>query len=458
LAVVEAENVELRAKLGKNSQNSSKPPSSDPPGGAPDKPKKKGKKRKRGGQPGHQRKVAAVPDRVDHEHPHRPETCKHCSADLSGGTLTGGMSNHYVYEIPPFKATVHDHQCLDVQCPCCGKVTRGKLPADVPAGNYDWSVQATVAYLRGDLRQSVRQVKQVMESVFGVPISTGMVSKMQAQVSEILAPPVQEAVEHVQEQKVAYADETGWRQDKKKGYLWVAVSGLVTVFLVRLSRSGDVAKELLGKLFRGIVVTDRYVGYSWILSRKRQLCWSHLKRDFKSFLAYGDESEQLGQRLLKETRRLFRYWHRVRDGTLDRETFRQRMKQVRRRILAALEEGRDVASDKVSGMCNEMLRYREALFTFVDVEGVEPTNNTAEQAVRFGVLWRKICFGSDSAVGSRFVERFLTVRATLRAQGRDVYAYLREACSSAHRGDRAPSILPAEVKEPVEHSAEKLAA
>ena len=161
LAVVEAENVELRAKLGKNSQNSSKPPSSDPPGGPPDKPKKKRKKRKRGGQPGHKRKVATVPDRVDHVHLHRPETCKHCSADLAGGTLTGGKSNHFVYEIPPFKATVHDHQCIDVQCSRCGKVTRGKLPADAPAGNYDWSVQATVGYLRGDLRQSVRQVKQV---------------------------------------------------------------------------------------------------------------------------------------------------------------------------------------------------------------------------------------------------------------------------------------------------------
>jgi transposase len=284
-----------------------------------------------------------------------------------------------------------------------------------------------------------------MESFFHVPMSTGMVAKMQAQVSDILDAPYQEAAEYVKNQDIAHGDETTWRENKRKAWLWVAVSGSVTVFLVRVTRARDAAKELLGEGFRGILVSDRYSAYGWISSKMRQLCWAHLKRDFASFLAYGDEAKQLGERLLKETQKLFRYWHRVRDGTMEREFFQERMKPIRRRILAALEEGRRVSSKKVSGMCFEMLRYKEAFFTFVDVEGVEPTNNAAERAVRFAVLWRKLCFGSDSAIGSRFVERYLTARATLRAQGCDTYDYLRRACAAAQKGNPVPSILPLQI-------------
>jgi len=442
IAALQAQVVELQARLAKNSGNSSKPPSSDLPGTRPTKSKRK--RGKRGGRAGHKAHFSAEPTQVDEVHQYRPETCGHCDADLvDSGTLTGSVVNHYVYELPEIRPVVHDHQCLDVQCAKCGLVTRSSLPPGVPTGAYDPSVQAMTALLRGELRQSMRQTSVVMTQVLHVPMSPAMVAKTQDLVSQVLAAPYDEAVQHAHGYDRPHADETGWREDKKKAWLWASVCGLVTVFMVRASRGAIVAKALIGESFRGVLVTDRWASYGWISPALRQLCWSHLKRDFKSFLDYGADAQRVGEQLLRQVRKMFRAWHKVRDGTLTRSEFKLAMKPVRRRILALLEEGRGLPSRKVSGMCKHILKLEAALFTFIDVERVEPTNNTAERALRFAVLWRKGCFGCDSARGSRFIERFLTTRATLRAQKRDLYAYLKEACTAALQGKPAPSLLPA---------------
>ena len=442
VAGLQAQVVELLARLAKNSKNSSKPPSSDLAGTRPAKSKRK--RGKRGGRAGHKAHFAAEPTQVDHVHEYRPETCGHCAADLTDvGTPTGSVVNHYVYVLPEIRPEVHDHQCLDVQCASCGLVTRTSLPPGVPTGAYDPSVQAMTALLRGELRQSMRQTSVVMTQVLHVPMSPAMVAKTQDLVSQVLAAPYDEAVQFAHGYDRPHADETGWREDKKKAWLWASVCGLVTVFMVHASRGAIVAKALIGDSFRGVLVTDRWASYGWVKPALRQLCWSHLKRDFKSFLDYGDEARRVGEQLLREVRRMFRAWHKVRDGTLTRSEFKLAMGPVRRRVLALLDEGHRLPSRKVSGMCKHILKLQAALFTFIDVERVEPTNNTAERALRFAVLWRKGCFGNDSARGSRFVERFLTARATIRAQKRDLYAYLTEACTAALHGRPTPSFLPA---------------
>jgi transposase len=441
LEVAEATIVELRAQLGRNSQNSSKPPSSDQPGARPPKVKR-GKRRKRGGQHGHQRWLSADPSHVDEVKQYRAETCEHCEANLADGELTGSVVNHYVYELPEIQPVVTDHQCLDVQCAKCGLVTRATLPPGVPTGEYGPSVQAMTGLLRGELRQSVRQTSSVMSEVLHVPVSTGMVAKLQAQVSRALEAPHAEALAHAQSSDRTHADETGWRENKKKAWLWVSVTSLVTVFLVHAGRGKEAAKQLLGAGFAGILTTDRWASYNWVEAARRQICWSHLKRDMTSFLDYGPEAKHLGERLLAQRRKMFRLWHRFRAGELTRAELRLATQVLRRRILALLDEGTGLSSAKVSGMCREILKLQAGLFTFIDVERVEPTNNIAERAVRFAVLMRKGCFGSDSANGSRFIERFLTARATLRAQKRDLYTYLKDACTAALNGTQAPSLLP----------------
>jgi transposase len=440
LAAARAEIVELRAQLAKNSQNSSKPPSSDLPGTRAPKVKRR-KGRKRGGQAGHQAHQAAVPDHVDHVQVTRAPCCENCQQDLTLAEPTGSVS-HYVYELPEIRPIVHQFQGLDLKCFGCGLVTPAPLPPGVPKGRYAPSVIAMVGLLRGELRQSVRQTSSVMSKVMHVPMSVGMVAKAQEQVSCALLPAYQQAEQYAKAHERPHADETSWALDKNKGWLWVAVCGLVTLFMIRASRGAEAAIDLLGPGFRGIVVTDRWAAYSWVQVAMRQLCWSHLKRDFKSFLDYGGEAKGVGEQLLCEVRRMFRAWHKVRDGTLTRAQFQLAMRPVRRRILALLEEGRGLPCRKVRGMCKHILGLQGALFTFIDHQGVEPTNNAAERALRFAVLWRKGCFGSDSVRGSRFVERILTVRATLRTQQRDLYAYLTAACTAALNGTAPPSLLP----------------
>jgi transposase len=436
------ENTELRARLGQNSGNSSKPPSSDLPGSRP--PKGKRGKRKRGGQPGHLGRFSAKPDHVDHVRQYRPPTCKHCSADLEKGEATGSAMDHYVYELPEIRPIVTNHQCLDVQCPNCGLVTAAELPPGVPAGQYGPSVQAMTGLIRGELKQSVRQTSAVMTEVLHVPMSTGMVAKTQDQVSRALEAPFKEAFAQAQRDDRSNADETSWREDKKKAWLWVSVTALVTVFLVRTRRNAQAAKDLLGATFAGILTTDRWASYNWVATARRQLCWSHLKRDFKSFLDYGPEAKCIGEHLLASRKKLFRLWQRVRDGTMTRAEMQLAARSIRRNIILLLEAGEGLSSTKVSGICREILKFQAALFTFIDVERVEPTNNVAERAIRFAVLMRKGCFGSDSAKGSRFIERFLTARQTLRRQKRDLYGFLKDACTAALHGTPAPSLLPSQ--------------
>ncbi len=241
---------------------------------------------------------------------------------------------------------------------------------------------------------------------------------------------------------MAHLDETSWHQGGKRAWLWVAVTSWVTVFLVRLSRGGQVARELLGEDFRGILVTDRYSAYNWYPVRWRQVCWSHLLRDFEAIRDREGPSAEIGQALLGQAHQMFEWWHRVREGTLARSTFRSSMTPLRREVERLLEAGSQCGVAKTEGTCREMLKRREALWTFVQVEGVEPTNNTAERSIRPGVQWRKGSFGTQSEDGSRFVEHMMTVVATLKQQKRNVLAYLIAAHEAALRGDTAPSLLP----------------
>jgi transposase len=431
----------LQEQLHQTSRNSSRPPSSDPP--QPHRPHRPRGQRRRGGQPGHPgatRTLIPV-EEVDEVVVIKPAQCTHCQAPLSGDDPKPWR--HQVIEIPPIKPIVTEYQWHQLACPVCGATTRAPWPAGVPSGTYGPRVHATVALCTGAYRLSKRTTQQVMEEVFGVPMSVGTISPLERATTAAVAAPVEEARTYVQAQEVAHLDETSWRQGDKRAWLWVAVTSWVTVFVVRMSRGGHVARELLGEQFSGILVTDRYSAYNWYPVRWRQVCWAHLLRDFEAMRGRGGRSEEIGDALLAQAHQMFACWHQVRAGTLKRSTFRSYMTPIRREVERLLQAGSRCGVPKTAGTCRDILKRRKALWTFVQVEGVEPTNNTAERSIRPGVLWRKGSFGTQSAAGSRFVESMMTVVATLKQQQRNVLEYLIAACEAALRGEAAPSLLPA---------------
>jgi transposase len=243
-------------------------------------------------------------------------------------------------------------------------------------------------------------------------------------------------------QHAVYLDETGWREGRARAWLWTAVTAWVTVFVVRSSRSAKVAHELLGERFWGYLVTDRWSAYTWYPAWRRQVCWAHLLRDIEAMIERGGPSQAIGEALRAQTRQMFHWWHRVRDGTLTQASFASYMRPIRREVERLLEEGQQCGVPKTAGVCRELLKVRQALWTFVRHTEVDPTNNAAERAIRPGVLWRKGSFGTQSAEGSHFVETMMTVMATLKQQHRNVLDYVTAACVAAVWDVPAPSLLP----------------
>ena len=439
---LEAEVATLRERVNRNSRNSSKPPSSDGPDVSSQPSKRAKGKRKRGAQPGHKgtrRKLAPI-EQVKEEYDVKPSTCRGCGHELDGQDPE--PHRHQVTEIPPVVAEVTEYRLHTLCCSKCGAETRAELPAGVPQGAFGPRLQGMVSLLTGRYRLSKRDTAEVIEDFFQGDISVGSVCKLEQRTSEAISEPVAEAREFVKEQPVVHMDETGWREANKKAWLWVASTPLATVFLIRRSRGGKVAKEMLGETFKGILNSDRWSGYNWVPVSFRQLCWSHLLRDFQAFVERGGESQRIGEAILAQSDLMFEWWYQVRDGTMTRATFQENMKPVQQKVGEWLRRGTCCTHSKTAGTCRDILKREEALWTFVYIEGVEPTNNLAERQVRHGVIWRKICFGTQSEAGSRFAERIMTVGATLQQQQRNALDYLTEACDAANWGRPSPSLLP----------------
>jgi len=450
VAQLEKEVVELRAKvaaleekLGQNSRNSSKPPSSDG-SNAREQRRRRRKGRKRGGQPGHPRherrlvpvEQAASVTKV------LPGQCEHCDRELSSrDKVIGEPVRHQVTEVPPIEPETNEWQLFARQCSDCDHVTRARLPDGVPTGAFGPRVQALVAGSTGGLHLSRRTVRDMMRDFFNVQISLGAISKIEKKATNVLAVPVAEARAYVEEQPIANIDETGFWQQAKRAFLWVLSTPLVVVFMVHARRAREAANELLAA-FKGILVSDRYVVYANRSNRKRQVCWAHLLRAFQTMVERGGRSAKIGKRLLEQTVLLFRWWHRVRDGTMARSTFRNNIAFLRAHVENELAKGTRCRHAKTAGTCVEILKVKDALWTFARIEGVEPTNNEAERALRTAVIWRKTSFGSQSDRGSRFVDRMLTVAGTLRKQRRNLLDYLVQAFSAHINRKPAPSLLP----------------
>lgn len=440
---LEAKVSALEERLGQNSRNTSKPPSSDVPGAGGGEKRGRGRPRKigRGGQPGHKghsRSLVPIAE-VDRVVPCREVECGRCKAPLSGEDPH--PLRYQVHEIPPQRLEVVEYQVHRLRCLACGHTTTGKPPPGVTSSRFGPRVHALVALLTGRLLLSKREVVEYFQMLYGDGPSAGTISAIERRMSMMLRAPVLAVVHAVRAAGIVYADETSWRQGKKGAWLWEAGAGKGLVFFrVQLGRGRMEAKRLLGKNFGGLAVVDMLGAYNWIVLR--QLCWAHVLRVFRA-IAERKGSEWHGRRLELAGYRVLADWRAWRDGKISRDAMIKRITAHRATTHALLERVADAGLAERSCRQSAWLLKREhLLWSFLDHETVEPTNNVAERRVRRGVLMRKKTFGTDSVHGSRFVERILTATGCLREQERDVLAFLTDGYAAHLAGRPQPSLLP----------------
>jgi transposase len=440
-AFFEAQIAELRAQLEQalqkakqNSSNSNKPPSSDGPSKPPTTRSPSG--RSRGGQKGHKGSSRRLIENPDETIPCKPGFCGCCGLPLLGDDPT--PERHQVTELPAVKAEVIEYQRHTLRC-SCGATTKGEFPLGISYRTFGPRLTAMVGWLAGKFHLSHRDLVEILCEGFGVEMSLGSVSLCQRQVAMALGASHEEARQAVEQSACAHADETSFGLAGKRGWLWVAVTEEATLFLLRERRDRVSAKALLGE-FDGYLVTDRWAAYDDHPLAKRQVCWAHLLRHFVQMSEYRGEMGGIGSLLVAQTKRLFRLWWRVREETLSRADFAIQTARLRSRVEQLLVRGAHLGH-ALSGRCREIWSVAAALWTFVRVEGVEPTNNTAERAVRQGVLWRKSSHGVQSSTGQAFAERMLTVVATLKQQKRNAKTFLEKAVQALAEQVAGPRLL-----------------
>jgi transposase len=344
-------------------------------------------------------------------------------------------------ELPAFEPHTTEHRRHGVDCLRCGGKTWAPYnPAEIPSSPFGPRLMSAVALLTGVYHLSRRRAVQLLSDLVGVRISLGAVSAVEARVSEAVAPAVDEVCERIANAAVKHTDGTTWLQAGAMLSLWTIATAFATVFKIVANGRADTLKSLYGEL-SGILVSDRATALKFWAMERRQICWAHLLRKFVSFAERDGPTGQFGRELLEYTGIMFEYWNDYREGKLRRDTLRAWMAPVREQFEALLK--RAVAADLlgVSGSCADILDHRAALWTFIEHDGVEPTNNHAERELRAFVLWRKRSFGTQSERGNRFAERIMTIAHTARKQSKNVLEFLTGCCVAQLDHGAHPSLF-----------------
>jgi transposase len=431
---------QLERRLGRSSRNSSQPPSQDPPSAEP----KRGKGpsgRGQGAQPGHEGRgrellpVSAVDEVVEHW-PDRCD-CGHvfCAADR---VAAGVAARHQVEELPAMAVEVIEHRCQRVRCPGCGERQTATLPGEVAQSAFGPRLAAAVATLSVRNRISRRDVVELCQQLFCARISTGSVEAILQRAGAALVEPYEDLLEEVRLARYLNMDETGWRLKGRQRALWGAFTDRHAVLRIAPDRHEDHAKALLGPA-QGIVTSDRWWAYAHLPVGRRQVCWSHLQRDFAAHADGLAAEKELGEHGLRICEELFWSWE-IYQHTGDRPELRRRIRALRRELkpILARHAGKAARYRRTRGLARNLLKLWPALWTFTAHNGVQPTNNHAERALRGAVIARKLSLGSQSAGGERRTERLLSAHTTCRLQRRSLHAYLTDLLDAHARGDPAP--------------------
>ena len=433
----------------KNSSNSSKPPSSDGP--AADKrihPQREKSGRKPGGQKGHPGKYRAlVPtEKADKVIEVFPSACK-CGhrfpKDGKGLCKTGKPHRHQVAELPEIRPHITEYQFWRVICPHCGQVIWAPVPREI-LSQFGPKLTALLAYLTVVCRMPRRKMEELLENVLATPISLGSTQKAVEETSAALQPSCQELEQQLPNEPVLNGDETGWRSDGAKLWLWVFVARFFVFFTVAKSRSSEVLYQLLGPQFLGVLCTDRFSAYIKYHKGVAQFCWAHLKRDLLGIQQFARTTvaDRFARDALALHARLFRLWHRFRKGDLDRAQLAQKSIPLEKKFFALAENHLNCADGEVRTLARLFFTHTERLFAFTKYPGVEPTNNCSERALRTAVQWRKTSFGNRSKKGELATARLLTAAGTCKMQQRNVLEFLAETVRLHRAGLPTPSLLP----------------
>jgi transposase len=429
---------ELEEKLNLNSGNSSKPPSTDQKSNTLDKGKKKRPPREG------KSRVPFSKDRVDKQVTCERKCCAHCGSE-SLELLTGLAEFLQQVELPVVRAIVTEYILHKYKCSSCGEQSTADLPAGVPNTVFGPSVMALFSTLTGLFHLAKREAIQLIKELYDVDISLGSSSNIEERVADALNPVCVRIHRFILDGPFCrHCDETGWRTDGKRRYVWVLSCEKAAYYQVDPNRSREAFERMIGKPTDELdrVVTDRYGVYG-VIDGLHQHCLAHIIRDFKRYAERKGPDGPIGQALAKELAKACNTHGEYRDGTITKKQRNLRLGHAKRHVEYWLDDGFANGSDKLSSLCDNVINGFHKLWTFTKVDGMEPTNNLAERDLRKLVIWRRKSYGTRSDRGERFVARITTVAETLKRHGMSVLRYIEKVLRCAYRGEAPPQISPA---------------
>jgi transposase len=447
----------LEERARQDSRTSSGPPSADRPESraqrraearakAKELMREEGERRAQGGRPGHRGagRELRPEDQVDEIVDHCPEVCGSCGARFAAEQKRRGgrFGRDQVAELPPIGVVFSAHRTHQLRCRHCRARTSAMLPEEIAGSPFGPRLQAALVTLTAAYRVSRRGVVELARDLFGVTLSTATAGAICQRASDALAGPHCRLRDWVLDREAVHGDETGWRTRGEGRAVWTATTPEATFLQIAEHCNREQFNALVGTGYAGIVVSDRCSGFEHLDPERRQVCWAHIDRDFRRHSEGLSEQKIFGEHGLQLTDRVFAAWRLFKHEHHDRDRLKAEIAPIQTELRNLLED----ASPKSRRtrwhrrFANNLLKVWPALWTFVTVDGVEPTNNPAERALRAPVIHRKVSLGTQSEDGERFAERALSAAATRRLQSRSPFTYLSQLLVAHSRGDPFPAL------------------
>ncbi len=411
----------LKEQLNNNSQNSSKPPSTDNKGNTRGNEQKKERMSRAG-----KARLPFLPERIDRHIQCLQEQCPYCG---SNAIQLSNQSAEILQqaELPEVKAIVTEYQLLKYQCHTCGKHSAATLPEGTPDSAFGPKLMGLIATLTGVFHLAKREAVQLIKELYDVDMGVGSIPNIEERVAKALDP-IYQRIHHfvIESDHCKHFDETGWRDQGKRHFVWLASCEGAAFYRIDRERSREAFQRLVGKDPKDLAaVTDRYGVYNQ-LGKRHQYCFAHLIREFKKYAERDGPDKEIGEALAEELKKACHIHGEYREGKIVLGQRNKRLGHLKRAVTIWLEDGIANGSEELYGLSEKLLENFHKMWAFMKESAMEPTNNLAERDLRKLVIWRKKSYGTRSERGKRFVERITTVAQTLKKQGKSILSAIQE--------------------------------